>query len=561
MALCALAFVFGCQEPEVTPDKPDGPDGPTGKGEFTLTSDAAVTIDQAGGEVKVEFTSTVDWAASLDVESSVATLNVKSGSAEDTFVKVTVKAFEEKNSSREIKLTLKPEGLDNVVVTITQNGEFVPFFEVSESQLEIGAAGGQVSFTISTNTEFNVKTYDEFEEWAAFTLNETTGTFTVQANPEFDAREAYVKFTVPAIQVPILDDEGKETGETEDMPVRVYLSQKGKVSLDWIFTIPDDIVAGSTNYSVAIYNSALLLCNGSALFMVNTVDGTVLGEVPMETDGHTIKCITTDDAGNLLILLDGMYTEGMYVIVMPSSNQNQQKTLLYYPNPYYGYGLNNIKAKGDVYGQAVVTTFGGGAPNYGGKNVCLYWNVGSGSAAWEKNGEDVYISKPTGDIAPEHLATHTCWDSFRCIFAPVGPRVSDGFMFGGYDGQYKLLFHDGSSWSPVMDPGYTWESGITSYASIDWGGEVYSIALGMSYFPCWAIASDLWFMKGNGASVETAAKIPVPILTTEGLDADSSIYAYTPQASDVALHVEDGNLAAYIIDGSLKVFGKVTFSK
>ena len=44
MALCALAFVFGCQEPEVTPDKPDGPDGPTGKGEFTLTSNAAVTV-------------------------------------------------------------------------------------------------------------------------------------------------------------------------------------------------------------------------------------------------------------------------------------------------------------------------------------------------------------------------------------------------------------------------------------------------------------------------------------------------------------------------------------
>ena len=223
LALSAIMFAFmACTEDPTTPDTPEGPDTPAGKGEFTLTSAATATLQAAGGEVRVEFTSTVDWAASLDVESAVATVTPKSGSAEDTFVKVAVSAFDEKNANRTITLTIKPEGLADVVVTITQEGEYEPYFRVSSEKLSAKVGGGEVTFTIETNTEFNVKTYEEFEEWAAFTRDGNNCKFTVSANTEYAERTAYVKFTVPAIQVPALDEDGKETGETEDKAFRVY---------------------------------------------------------------------------------------------------------------------------------------------------------------------------------------------------------------------------------------------------------------------------------------------------------------------------------------------------
>ena len=564
--LCSLAFILtACGKPEVGPDGPNENEGnkPTGKGEFVLTSEAAETIDEAGGDITVRFTSTVDWAASLDVATDVATLNIKSGSAEDNFVKVTVKPFAEKNASRIIKLTLKPDGLDDVIVTITQNGAFEPFFNVDVEKLSVPASGGEVSFTIETNTEFNYMTYDEFEEWAHFTIDGTSCKFTVDANPEFADREAYVKFTVPAFQVPVLDDEGKETGETEDKAFRIYLTQAGHAKQEWIAQIPEAIVSTATNYSFAMYGVFPLLCNGSEVFMVNPATGEV-GSEAIDFGGMQFVSIANDDAGNILFQIGGAYTETTTVVVMPVDG-SESFTLLKWPNPYYGYGLKKLTAKGDVTKQAVVTLFNGGAPSYSGVNACLYWNIGDGMAAWiqkDPADENSWVTEPTGNITPDHLVKHDCWDSYRCFFAPVGPRVSDGFVFNGYDSQYKFLYHNGSAWAEVLSTPYTWENGVNSFKSINWDGEDYSVAVGMSYFPVWSMPSDVWLMKGNGSTLEPLATLKYNALTKEGLDADQNIHAYKPGATDIALVLEsNNNLSAYIVDGANKVLVKYTFSK
>ena len=563
-ALSAVLFIFAaCTEDPAGPDTPQGGDDtPTSKGEFTITSSKTPTIGAEGGEVKVEFTSTVDWAASLDVESSVATLAPKSGSAEDTFVKVNVAAFDEKNASRTIKLTIKPDGLADAVVTITQEGEFEPFFRVSTTQLTGAVNQNTVSFTFETNTEYEVHTYEEFEEWAPFTIQDNIGTFTLAANPEFSERTAYVKFTVPAIQVPVLDEDGKDTGETEDAAYRVYVTQEGHAKLEWIVQIPDEIAANATNYSYALYSGIPLLCNGADLFMINPETGEI-GLEPVDMGGMQFTSITNDDAGNILLAMGGAYTETITVFVMPADG-SKSFTLLNWPNSYYGYGLKKLTAKGDVTGQAVVTMFNGGAPSYGGTNACLYWNVGDGQAAWEQTtpGDDnTWVTRPTGNITPAHLVSRDNWDSYRVFFAPVGPRVSDGFVFNGYEGQYKFLYYNGTEWTEVLSTPYSWESGVNSFKSINWGGEDYSVAVGMSYFPCWAIASDVWFMKGNGSTLEALATLKYNALTTEGLDADHSVYAFKPGATDIALTLAGNTLIAYIVDGANKVVAMYTFSK
>ncbi|MBP5571496.1 MAG: BACON domain-containing protein [Bacteroidales bacterium] len=563
--MCSLALLFtACDKPEVGPDGPNNnpDDKPAGKGEFVLTSEAAETIDEAGGDITVRFTSTVDWAASLDVGTDVASLNIKSGSAEDNFVKVNVKPFAEKNASRTIKLTLKPDGLADVIVTITQNGAFEAFFNVTTEKLVVPVAGGEVSFAIETNTEFDVTTYDEFEEWAQFTIDGTNCKFTVSANPDFAEREAYVKFTVPAFQVPVLDDEGKETGETEDKAFRVYITQAGHVNQDWIAEIPAAIAAEATNYSYAILAGIPLLCNGTNVYVVNPASGEISTE-PMDVGGNVFTSITNDDAGNILFEIGGDYTAPVQVLVIPASG-GEPFVLLNWANPYYGYGLKKLTAKGDVTKQAVVTMFNGGAPDYSGVNACLYWNIGDGQAAWEQTtpgDESTWVTRPTGNIIPDHLKTYNCWDSYRCFFAPVGPRVSDGFVYSGYDSVYKFLYYNGIAWTEILSTPYTWENGVNSFKSINWGGEDYSVAIGMSYFPCWAISSDLWLMKGTGSTLESIATLKYSALTTEGLDADQSIHAFKPGATDVALTIDGDALVAFVVDGSLKVAAKYTFSK
>ena len=565
LALSAIMFAFmACTEDPAAPDNQEGgnEEQPSGKGEFALVSAATQSIGFAGGEVKVEFTSTVDWSASLDVETSVASLAPKSGSAEDTFVKVNVTAFEEKNASRTIKLTLKPDGLASQVVTITQEGEFEPFFRLSTDKLKGGVGQNTVSFTFETNTEYEVHTYEEFEEWAPFTIQENIGTFTLAANPEFAERTAYVKFTVPAIQVPVLDEDGNETEETEDAAFRVYVTQEGHAALEWLVQIPEAVAAEATNYSYALYAGIPLLCNGSDLFMINPANGEINPE-PMDMGGSKFVSVANDDANNLLFQIGGAYTETVTVFVMPADG-SQSFVLLNWSNPYYGYGLKKLTAKGDVTKQAVVTMFNGGAPSYSGVNACLYWNIGDGMAAWEQTtpGDDnTWVTKPTGNIPPAHLATYNCWDSYRCFFAPVGPNVSDGFVFNGYESRYKFEYYNGSAWADILDTPYTWESGVNSFRSINWDGEDYSVAVGMSYFPVWAMPSDVWFMKGNGATLEPITTLKYKALTTEGLDADLSIHAYKPGATDVVLTMDGNKLVAYIVDGALKVAAKYTFSK
>ena len=94
------------------------------------------------------------------------------------------------------------------------------------------------------------------------------------------------------------------------------------------------------------------------------------------------------------------------------------------------------------------------------------------------------------------------------------------------------------------------------------GGEAYSVAVGMSYFPVWGMPSDVWFMKGNGSTLEALATLKYNAVTTEGLDNDTQVYAFKPGATDVALVVgTDGNLIAFIVDGANKVAAKYTFSK
>ena len=561
LALSAILFAFmACTEDPTNPDNPNGPDNPAGKGEFTLTSAATATLEAEGGDVRVEFTSTVDWTASLDVEAAVATLAPKSGSAEDTFVKVTVAAFDEKNTTRTIKLTIKPEGLDDVVVTITQNGEFEPYFRVSTTQLTGAVGQNTVSFTFETNTEYNVKTYEEFEEWAPFTIQDNVGTFTLAANPEFAERTAYVKFTVPAIQVAVLDDEGKDTGETEDAAFRVYVTQAGHAEVAWELDLPELVTEGATNFSLALYAGGLFVCNGSKLFAM-TPTGDFVDVTPDELGDFVLYSITTDDAGDLLLQLGGEYSKTLCVMAIPSVEGREAGTIILCPNGAYGYGLNNIHAAGDVYGQAVVTMFQGGAPGYGGKSRGVYWNIGSGYAAWEQltpGDDNSWVTKPTGDILPEFLGTTNLWDSIRCFFAPAGPRVSDGFYYGGYDGVRAIHYYDpaAESWSKYDGTAADGNHGYNSFDSITWGDETYNAFIEMSYFPKWAVPSKLWLVKGSGASAEPVAVLPYAYAAVEEGVSDARI-----KATDVSLTIEGDKMCAYVIDGAWNILKKYEFTK
>ncbi len=524
-ALCALTLLLAGCDPEETPKVTP---------ELKLTTEAAVTVPIDGDIVNVEFTSNVDWTAAIDVEKEVASLNVKSGTKDEGKVKITVMPLKEDNAQRVINLTLTPEGGEPVKVVLTQNGPYVPFFEVSETAFEFGTEGGSKTFTISTNVEYTVGE----TTIGTLKIDGEKAEYTMPASKEIAPRVETIVFTVEAIQVPKKDESGNEVpGETVAKTVIVIASQDGNLNTAFSVDMPEALPVDGV-YSVAVSGDYLIVGDKKMVHIFNKGTGAFMQTLDM---GVNVIGVTSDDAHNVVIATgSGATGEDFNVIVAPAESLLDSKTykqVISCKNQFWGYGYFGIKVTGNALkGEAA---------------LCLVSGAGQGGAygvSWQLN---------DGACADENYSKYTTlpmegsamWSSNGGVCRHLTTNIEKGMVYAGYDAHQNLCYNpsmDDASWKKVCALGIDGNNGTLDMDIVEINGHKYCVLINVAYFS-WTRTS---------LSVVNIDDIENPILlSTFNIEEDKEFGAYTNAA--IAAEEEDGKLAIYVVDQSFRTISKM----
>lgn len=571
--LAAVALtMWACQKPAVTPTDEGGKQGgeeqnpdpkPEVKDEITLISDAIVNLPTKDSQqFTVKFTTNAAWTAEAD---EFITLQKTSGEAgENIEVMAVIQSLGDEEYGRVGGILIKA-GKAEARVGIMQGLVFL----VDPQKSEIGIEGGKVEFQVISNQEYTVKTYDAADAafpWAPVTFDQETGmgSLAVEPNGGYDARTAYIKFTVPGIQVPAYDDEGNPTGETEDYVTRFYVYQAGNAQQVWATSLPADFDVTNTDEpvhdataSVAIFNGKVLVSDATKVYAYDPATGAastvnIPGDLP-------IQSIASDDAGNLLLatLIPYGGVGSVYAVKATDTQMANPVRLIPWVNGAWAAsrGADKVAARGDVFGNGVVTMiYGDSAFSY-----LLAWEIKDGSAdvydynEWNKSSHlingDAWFKSP--DI------TDTIWLSNRAVFVPAGPSVADGFFYSGYDGFYHVYYYDGTQWNTAVQEVGNWAYAPNGMATTTWDGKKILAVVNMAYFPEWGMPSQLFIID-----VTDPAKAGVLAITEYTNPAEEHVTGgQESSTTSVILGVEGNDLTATVVDSAWGIVFKEKYPK
>lgn len=556
--IAAVALV-ACKKDGNKQGEAPGPD------KITLLSDALVNVGEESEIITIKFTSNVDWTAEVEGGDFIA-LKENSGKAGDNIeLKATIQSLPEEKLGRVGGVYIGGGEAERIAVVIMQGKVF---FFIPEA-LEVGVEGGTVDFQVVTNLEYEVKIYDTFD-WAPATYDKETGkgSFTVAANNGYDARSAYVKFTIPAIQDPVLDPEsGDPTGETTDHVERIYVSQPGKAQVEWQTLLSDTFNVGDgANASVAMFGDQLLVCDGKTVHTVNPANGSFTGT--LETGELPVQCIANDDAGNVLFANLGSQEAvffNVYAVKAGSSFDaaNAVHLIKFVNDAWSGSsGIDKVAARGDVFGNGIVTAMYGGVISYGGLSYCLYWTITNGKAAESYYNEwNPVVNNPDKgwEFTTPELADDL-WCSNRAAFVAAGPSASDGFFYGGYDGLYNVNYYNGSEWSIAIEAAGDWAGGPQGMHATVWDGKNILVVAQMGYVwwaEGWGMDGFLWV-----TDVTNPGNVQILSRAVYGSPEGQMISGDTENSSVDVLPVVDGtDLVVYFVDTSHGFLAKIRFPK
>lgn len=541
---------------------------------LTLVSAPTEVIPVDGTEepLTITFKASKAWTASVNAEvTEFVTLTPTSGAADDNAkVKLTV-AKNEVNEERTIVVTLKSEGVEPLKVTLTQAAP--AYFTVNpEGPFEVTKEGGEFTITISTNCEFTVTDYHNSSfPWQTAVISEDkkAATVTIAANTGYDPRQSYVKFTVPAIQDPVVDEEGLPTGETIDHTVRVYFNQAGSLALVWRQDFTWTPYYSETPYSTALSGEYILINTSAGIQVFKQADGTFVQTI--STDPYKLTGITNDDAGNVVASMGGNFPlkedytldvdaqVPLTVVYLPAGSLNiaDAETLISsYKDEFWGYGLDNIRVTGDVTGNACITMFSGA----GSEGHLVFWDVIGGNCNNAYTDYVTYGGEAWGEGLPSGI-----WSSRHCVGKSLGSAAGTGVFAIGYDGSYNLFYNAGTSminWQKVLETGGQGNEGFNSIDYIEWNGHKYASTVMMTYF-----GKVDWAGDGNYSYCPSYLCLvniddpsnPVVVSRQEFYMTEGNfVYGST---TDVNLVVEGDDLAAYILDSGISCMYKVKYPK
>ena len=500
--------------------------------------------------------SDVEWLKYVETKGAVSSTAIVAASANT-------------GEAREGHLTFSGAG-KKVEFTVKQ-AAFAPFFNVKgtdeDGYVYAPVSGGTLYVQVQTNLEYTYKTYEDSSfPWQHVTVSDDgIYTIVIDANDGFDARTSYIKFTIPYIQDPVLDDNGEPTGETADHVERVYIAQDGNIQNTWSQDFTWDLYNESHRYSMATAGDYLIVSTGIGVQVFSKKDGSFVmnltSSLPFIPTG-----ITNDDAGNIVFSTGGNYPlseEEEYVPLqvwaLPAAdimNISAAKKVITYTNGWYGYGLDNIRVSGDIFKDAVVTMISAAGWAAGSSIVC--WEIKDGAAAVNEYGENSYtdyVGLPW---------TSEIWASYNMVAKHIGDNLNSGVLTIGYDGNYNLHYNpsmSGANWQEVFVTGSSWAEGYNALDIIDWNGHKYAAFIGMSYFGKvdWGGTGEYSYMPSylflmnidNPSAPELISKLEYTM--TPG---DMFVYGAT---TDICLEVEDGGLAAYVFDSGVSKYMKVVY--
>lgn len=586
----ALMVVVACNKntPEPTPKPDPTPDPTPATPDLVLTTPKIVDVAGESSIYTVKFNAGKTWEASLsyfDENESGVVLSKEKGLAGDAQeLKVTFQGLTEEQMGRLIQLDLKA-GSTTESILFFQGLVFLPDNE--EEVPEIPIAGGKYNLNILTNMDVTIKKYDGADEafpWAPVSISQDKAAhtialaFNVAANDTYDARTAYVKFTMPEIQVPVVDEEtGEPTGETTDLVTRFYLMQKGHASIAWINSLPADFdvtnveteeVVHDATASIALFNGKVLLCDATKVYALDPATGAAsLFSVP---ESLPIQSITNDDAGNLLFapLIPYLGVGKIYAVKASDTKMENPVMLIPFVNEAWAgsHGTDKVAAKGDVFGNGVVTMIYGGLPQYGGLSYGLVWEIKDGAAdvydynEWNKNTNLAmgWFSLPIGEIVEEDYLFYNLWLSNRAVFVPAGPTVADGFYYCGYDDQYDIFYYNGADWTVAVENVGDWDGSVMGMSTIDWNGKKILAGVRMGYTFDWGPMNSRLLVIDV-----TDPNAPVVLSDADytGIVEQSVTGGTESSTVDVVLKVEGSDLIAYLVDSSQGIVMKAIYPK
>ena len=433
------------------------------KDALVLSGEKTFEVAADGGQVKfavnhniaVEAKADADWlvqAATRAMQTSEFTFDVAANTGAARTAKITVTAGD-----------LKEE------LTVNQ-AAWAPVFEVAPAEDQwIAVEGGSVSITVDANVEYTVTT-DE-NDWLTVTNEGGVYTFTAAANEGFDYRSTGVYVTP------------KDEAYVESAKA-FYVFQNGRAAKLWAKHPAEDYEGydASQRVKLAKYGEYILLANTTKIYVLEPADGSVVNTIDVPA-GMAAHNVLVDDAGNVLFgadALDGAGDVTLYYVADPF-NPEPEQLISWNAGNYYCVGAGNIRVKGNVKDDAVITA----VVTDGAGGACIAWEVVDGVISdWK------WTNPP-----------YTNWNVPSLCFAPIGSSMSDGFFYIGYGGDYNLYYADsfvqggGTPWAVSYVTGSSWMENYNCIATAEWNGNKYAAVVAGCHFNY--DAADVFLLNVN----------------------------------------------------------------
>lgn len=418
-----------------------------------------VLVPYQGSEdenLKLEFTTNVDWTAELDQTYDWVTITPKSGKAGEAAITVIATP----NNEAEVRsavITVKA-GVSVLVFDVVQ--EAYPALSIDPTEVEFDAAGGTQEVTVDATVEY-VVTFPE-NDWLTYEVNGNVYTLTAAANEAFAGRSLTITLT----------------NDVDGIYEVITVSQVGRVQVLWEKALADytGITLGNPIH-LAYKDGLLALSTGSAVHVLNSQDGSYMMPVSLP-EGFVVSSLTNDDAGNVVLAgnIAAYATGDVYAISSLETLAPVKVATL--QNDVYSFNAGNLRAGGDVTKNGVLTMF---------VDVSQYWigcDIVDGVA-----GETVF-----GALA--NPAAGTVWDCGNGCVTPLGSKLADGLL-ATYYCLPALMSNASGEWANVGSELFSGNDNNCAVAEAVYAGTHYAAVAVGSHFNYSATGLYLYDLTTN----------------------------------------------------------------
>lgn len=491
-----------------------------------------------------------DLKASCDAD----WITVNAVTTKDTWeTKVTVEVAHNTGDERTASIIISG-GKAKSEITIKQLA-LNPVLDINNTYPTTNAAGDPIQLDVTATVVYTVELQAE-GDWISYTNDGDHYTFTFQPNTGYGARTAYFVLTTNEMFDEELDEAGEPTGNLLLHSIYAVITQEGLAYTQWRTEFFWDLYSYGGGFSCALDGDYLLVANSytPGIFCFSKKDGSLVTtiDLPFAPTG-----VTNDYEGNIIVTTGGDYplnedwslnTEAqlplqVYAIKKGGLTAESPQLLLTYYDGFYGYGLNNARVAGDIYGDAALLMASAGY----GESYIVGWQF--------KNGLPTKENEPGGYLA--FYSSDPVYNSRNIIGMPLDPFTEDGIYGSGYatyDGyNYALMYNGYNGWFSTDFVLYqSWANAVMAMDVLEWNGKKILVADSMSFFAYadWDYDGYVDDYMPNYLFVLDISNPAQPVeLACIDYYASVDNWQYG-DTSDVVAEVVDGDLVVYIVNAA-----------